>query len=412
MKTHFRHVRAMSALAIAASFAAAHSFARDVDPTPVTDSAALRPATEHDYKDHGFDKMKGSAVHAADGKRLGDVSDLLLDARSGEVKFVIVTAGGFVGLGGERRLLPVGALIRDPKEHGFITRLQQVDWDLLPTLEKADLNEGRIRLTSEQRGNLEHLGDSSWARAFAPLADAETDARVQHYILATALAGKPLYGENEKVGKVEDLYVDPAGGPALAVVEIDRGYVPTNDRTFFVPIGALEVPAGENGRVHTTLTAAQFEQVAGVVPQKNNRDDGPWTRRDRHERTVQNEPRRTTVVTERIVESRPADNRVADNRVVDNRVVDNAAPTPTGYSSGFNRLTTDSLNAAAQSIRDGWSRDPALNKYPLQVSLDGRTLVLSGTLPTARLAQRAEDTAHRLAADVAVANRIRVEDAP
>lgn len=395
MKSYLRHIRFVSAVFAGAVCASVYSFGRDVDPIPSAD-ATLRPATEHDYKDHGFDKMEGSAVRAADGKRFGDVSDLILDARSGDVRFVIVGAGGFIGLGGERRLLPVSALIRNPKEHGFITRLQQVDWDLLPTLDKADLKEGRVRLSVEQRRNLDHLGDQTWARAFAPLAEEPSDSRVQRYVFATALAGKPLYGEDRKVGKVEDLYVDPAGGPALAVVQIDRGYVPTNDRTFFVPIADLEVPVGDNGRVHTTLTAAQFEQVAGVTPQRTDRDTGPWAQVDNRERKAIERPAREPVV----VAAPPSVSRP----------VTSDAPTPTGYASGFNRVSADSLTAAAQSIRDSWSADPALNKYALQVAPEGNALVLTGTLPTVRLAQRAEDTAHRLTSSVTIANRIRVDD--
>ena len=388
MKTNLPAIRFLLLFAASAMLLPALSSAREVD----TGSSALRTTTRDDYKDHGWDKLRGTAVHAADGKHLGDISDLVLDSGSGEVRFAIVSGGGFAGIGGDRRLLPFSALIRDPKGGGFITRLQQVDWDLLPALDKDDLREDRIALTSEQRRNLDHLGNQQWAQDFTPLAD--TDASNRRYVLASSLVGKPLYGDDNKVGKVEDLYLDANDQAAMAVVDIDKDYVPADGREFLVPISALEAAAGEHGRVHTTLSAAQFDEVAGITPDPADRDAGPWARARKHDRHGVDLSRDNTVDRDRATVA----HRSADD-----------VPTPTGRPSGY-RDASDAAASAAQSVRNSWANDAALRAYNLRADVDGDRIVLTGTVPTARLAERAEATARRVTADVTIDNRIRVED--
>jgi sporulation protein YlmC with PRC-barrel domain len=385
MKTKLLSVRLLSLFAATAVLVPTVSWARNDDVSP----SALRTVTKDEYKEHGWDKLRGAAVRAADGKHLGDIRDLVLDSRSGDIRFAIVSGGGFVGIGGDRRLLPFSALIRDPKEHGFITRLQQVDWDLLPALDKDDLKEDRIALTSEQRRNLEHLGNRDWARAFAPLAD--SDASDRRYVLASSLVGKPLYGENEKVGKVDDLYFGANGGPAMAVVDIDHDYVPADGREFLVPISALEATAGEHGRVHTNLSAAQFDEVAGITLDPADRDAGPWARYRKHDRHAADLRREDTVD--------PAGTPVMHRSTV-------GASAPTGLASGYHG---DAAASAAQSIRDGWANDATLHAYNLRAEADGDRIVLSGTLPTPKLAERAEATARRVTTDITIDNRIRVD---
>ncbi len=384
MKTKLQPVRCLVLFAATAMLCPIVSPAREID-------SSLRTTRKDEYKDHGWDKLRGAAVHAADGKHLGDIRDLVLDPRSGEIRFAIVSGGGFAGIGSDRRLLPFSALIRDPKEHGFITRLQQVDWDLLPTLDKADLKEDRIALTSEQRRNLEHLGNQEWAHAYAPLTD--SDASNRGYVLASSLAGKPLYGEDEKVGKVEDLYLEANGGPAMAVVEIDRDYVPANDREFLVPLSALEAAAGEHGRVHTTLTAAQFDEVAGLTPDRADRDASPWARYRKHDRHA-------AVF--------PGDHAVERTRTPVAHSSTVGTPTPTGLPSGYHD-DANATAAAVQSVRDSWANDPALRTYALRADADGNRIVLTGTLPTAALSERAEATARRVTEGITIDNRIRVD---
>src|SRR3546814_5156788 len=45
------------------------------------------------------DDVRGKTVHGRDGDKLGTVDKLILDERTGQVAYVILSTGGFLGLG-------------------------------------------------------------------------------------------------------------------------------------------------------------------------------------------------------------------------------------------------------------------------------------------------------------------------
>ena len=55
--------------------------------------------------------MRGKDVYDAEGQRLGSVEDLYIDRNEREVRFLEVGAGGFLGIGEKRFLVPVEAVV-------------------------------------------------------------------------------------------------------------------------------------------------------------------------------------------------------------------------------------------------------------------------------------------------------------
>ncbi len=56
------------------------------------------------------DDVRGKAVYDAQGQRVGSVSDLYIDRKEREVRFLEVGAGGFLGIGEKHFLVPVVAV--------------------------------------------------------------------------------------------------------------------------------------------------------------------------------------------------------------------------------------------------------------------------------------------------------------
>ena len=54
------------------------------------------------------DDLRSKDVYDADGQRVGSVEDLYIDRQESEVRFLEVGAGGFLGIGKKRLLVPVG----------------------------------------------------------------------------------------------------------------------------------------------------------------------------------------------------------------------------------------------------------------------------------------------------------------
>jgi len=385
----------------------------DVATTTHADiTSRVRLTTPDEYKDRGFGHLKSEAVRGADGHTLGHVRDLVLDAKTGEPRFVVVSGGGFVGLGGDSRLLPLDALMRDPKGDDYLTRLERVDWDLLPTLDKADIKEGRVALTAEEQRNLPHLRQQSWARAFDALS-APADPRVQRFVFASSIAGKALYADDQKVGKVDDLLLDPANGPALAVVEIDRDFVGGADHHYLVPIGHLIVTAGDAGRVHTNLAAAEFQQAAGIAPDPDAGEHGPWVRiRDnRHDHHAADVRRDTDEPTRNSLDTRGENQDRANRDVVTDRGLETTESNRT--TTGDTRtggVEAELLASAARAVREVWNGDPDLQHCHLTATPSDDRLVLEGTVATKDLADRAETVARHATTRIRIDNQIRVDD--
>lgn len=52
------------------------------------------------------ENLVGKLVQSADGEGIGEIDDVLLNRRSGEVEAIIIATGGFLGLGERRVRLP------------------------------------------------------------------------------------------------------------------------------------------------------------------------------------------------------------------------------------------------------------------------------------------------------------------
>ena len=56
------------------------------------------------------DDLRGKALYDSEGQRIGSVEDLYIDPQEREVRFLEVGAGGFLGIGKKRLLVPVEAV--------------------------------------------------------------------------------------------------------------------------------------------------------------------------------------------------------------------------------------------------------------------------------------------------------------
>src|SRR3546814_5273342 len=63
------------------------------------------------------DDVRGKTVHGRDGDKLGTVDKLILDERTGQVAYVILSTGGFLGLGQSYHPVPWPAFRYRSEEH-------------------------------------------------------------------------------------------------------------------------------------------------------------------------------------------------------------------------------------------------------------------------------------------------------
>ena len=80
--------------------------------------------THHDPMVSSQD-VTGTSVYSATGEHVGDVHHLLIDKKSGQVAYVMMSFGGFLGMGKEEYPIPWKSLRYDANRKGFVTEISR-----------------------------------------------------------------------------------------------------------------------------------------------------------------------------------------------------------------------------------------------------------------------------------------------
>jgi len=70
-------------------------------------------------------RVEGTKVYNHAGDKLGSVEDVVVDKRSGQVRYVALEFGGFLGLGTDRYPLPWSMLHYDTDKNGYVVDLDK-----------------------------------------------------------------------------------------------------------------------------------------------------------------------------------------------------------------------------------------------------------------------------------------------
>jgi len=65
-------------------------------------------------------KVEGTAVYNGSGDKLGSIDDLMIDKRSGHVRYAVLEFGGFLGMGTDRYPIPWDYLRYDTEKDGYV----------------------------------------------------------------------------------------------------------------------------------------------------------------------------------------------------------------------------------------------------------------------------------------------------
>jgi sporulation protein YlmC with PRC-barrel domain len=71
------------------------------------------------------EKVEGTTVYNVAGDKLGSIDDLMIDKRSGQVRYAVLEFGGFLGMGTDRYPLPWNMLKYDTVKEGYVVPLDK-----------------------------------------------------------------------------------------------------------------------------------------------------------------------------------------------------------------------------------------------------------------------------------------------
>ncbi len=77
-------------------------------------------------------KVEGTPVYGRNGDRLGSIYNVMIDKRSGQVEYAVMTSGGFLGMGADYKPVPWKMLRYDDQEDGYRVNMTQHDLDCAP----------------------------------------------------------------------------------------------------------------------------------------------------------------------------------------------------------------------------------------------------------------------------------------
>lgn len=78
------------------------------------------------------DKVEGTKVYNAAGDKLGSIEDVMIDKRSGQVRYAVLEFGGFLGIGTDRYPLPWSMLKYDTDKDGYVVPIDKSTLDKAP----------------------------------------------------------------------------------------------------------------------------------------------------------------------------------------------------------------------------------------------------------------------------------------
>ena len=67
----------------------------------------------------GSDKVEGTTVYDAKGEKMGSIARVMIDKRSGQVAYAVLSFGGFLGIGNDYYPIPWASLKYDTSLGGY-----------------------------------------------------------------------------------------------------------------------------------------------------------------------------------------------------------------------------------------------------------------------------------------------------
>ena len=86
----------------------------------------------------GRDKVEGTAVYGADGATIGSVQRVMLDKMNGNVRYAVISFGGFLGMGEDYYPLPWSNLKYDTKLGGYRVGVTEQSLKGAPKFNRGD----------------------------------------------------------------------------------------------------------------------------------------------------------------------------------------------------------------------------------------------------------------------------------
>lgn len=84
------------------------------------------------------DKVEGTAVFDRTGDKLGSIHNFMVDKKSGQVKYAVLSCGGVLGMGSDFFPVPWNSLTYDTDKNGYVTNIDKETLKNGPSYDAGD----------------------------------------------------------------------------------------------------------------------------------------------------------------------------------------------------------------------------------------------------------------------------------
>jgi sporulation protein YlmC with PRC-barrel domain len=117
-------------------------------------SNLVKLSEEDLHLDEPWQDIRGLDVYDVDGEQIGSVEELYVERDSRLPRFLVVSAGGFLGVGKKHFLVPVEEVSRDMGEQERVT----LNWDRDKVVSSPNFEADEVPPSDVQRAVLAYYG--------------------------------------------------------------------------------------------------------------------------------------------------------------------------------------------------------------------------------------------------------------
>jgi len=186
-------------------------------------------------------------------KLLGELGDILVDARTGELRYAVLEVGGFLGIGEDQRVVPwsfiqIESDLRDVEKYHARTNLTEAQIRAAPKSKRGQRYDAEL----DRRIEATFGADDAWVYA---------GAGQPEFAWLSQMTGVPVANEGGEAGTIRALVLAPRNGCTAYLVLETTAQV--GGHPIAVPWSKVELAYDRNDQLFAA-TALDAERLAGA----------------------------------------------------------------------------------------------------------------------------------------------------
>jgi sporulation protein YlmC with PRC-barrel domain len=208
----------------------------------VTPVAAAQDVSPPLYK---TSTIIGRAVENQHGNELGQITEVIMEATTGNVAYAVLASDGLVGLGGKLFAIPWRALQHPTATQAFRLDITEEQLKKAPGFDKDSWPD----LEDRHWGDTIHAYDGRpphWGQHLPPKTSREAEEQTTQRLLKAShvLKSAVMNPRGQRLGDIEEVVIDTAAGKVAYVVLSAKQLLGLGEKWFAIPWHTLQQSAG------------------------------------------------------------------------------------------------------------------------------------------------------------------------